>query len=52
MRQLFSVPLLCRRLIAYVGTIRAAPKRERGVVVVGVAGGVDIPRIIRVAAIR
>ena len=38
-------------LISFNGTIRAAPLRVRGVVVVGVASGVDVPRIVRIASI-
>ena len=38
-------------LTAYIGTIRAAPIRVRAIVVVGIARGVDIPRIVGVAAI-
>ncbi len=45
-------PLLWSGVVRLADAIRAAPERVRGVVVVGVAGGVDIPRIIRVAAIR
>ena len=51
MRQCVGVFLLRRNQIAYINTIRAAPIRVRGVVVVGVACGVDVPRIVGVAAI-
>jgi len=43
--------MLRTRLTTYIGTIRAAPIRVRGVVVVGVARGVDVPRVVGVAAI-
>ena len=53
MRQCVGVLLLSRSLAAYINTIRAAPIRVRGVVVVvGVACGVDVPRIVSVATIR
>ena len=52
MRQFFGVPPLCSGRIAYIGTIRATPIRVRGVVVVDVACGVDIPSIVGIATIR
>ena len=52
MRQCVGVLLLGRSLAAYINAIRAAPIRVRGVVVVGVACGVDVPRIVSVATIR
>lgn len=51
LRQSFGVPSLCNGRLAYVGTIRTASIRVRAVVVVGVACGVDIPRIVSVATI-
>ena len=51
LRQCFGVLMLRTRLTTYIGTIRAAPIRVRGVVVVGVASGVDVPRVVGVAAI-
>ena len=47
------MPMLCIGVFPHVDdAIRSAPIRVRGVVVVGVAGRVDIPGIIRVAPIR
>ena len=51
MRHCVGVFVLYTNLITYNGTIRAASICVRGVVVVGVACGVDIPRVVRVASI-
>ena len=53
MRQNHVTPMHCIRFYSRLDdAIRGAPITVRGVVVVGVACGVDIPCIIRVAAIR
>ena len=45
--------MLCTRFVTHVDdATRGAPIRVRGVVVVGVACGVDIPHIVSVTSIR
>ena len=52
MRQCSGGPIASRQACSPLfNTIRRAPIRVRGVVVVGVASRVDIPRIVRVATI-